>query len=242
MVEPVSSRRRGPAPVNDEPFARRVAIHAALADPKRLRIVDELAVSDRSPGELAELIAIPGNLTAHHLDTLELAGMIRRIHSSGDGRRRYASLTPLGATFAEGDARAVDATDVVFVCTHNSARSQLAAALWRSLTGRRATSAGTHPARRVHPGALAAARRAGLDMSRAHPRRFDPTPESHIITVCDRAHEELTPSGATRWHWSVPDPADPTPSASFDDVVDELEWRISTLHDRQQQSGEDTAT
>jgi protein-tyrosine-phosphatase/DNA-binding HxlR family transcriptional regulator len=241
-VEGVRSRSPGTTPGNDEPFARRVAVHGALADANRLRIVDELAVSDRSPGELAELVAIAANLTAHHLETLELAGLIRRIRSSGDGRRRYVSLTPLGATFAAGGGRDVDAADVVFVCTHNSARSQLAAALWRSVTGRRATSAGTHPARRVHPAALAAAERAGLGMARTRPRAFDPTTGSHIITVCDRAHEELAPSGGTTWHWSIPDPADPAPSVSFDDVVDELGWRISTVHRRQDSPREDVGT
>ena len=59
------------------------------------------------------------------------------------------------------------------MCTHNSARSQLAAALWTQLTNQPADSAGTHPAARVHPGAVAAARRAGLDLTDARPKLLD---------------------------------------------------------------------
>ena len=70
----------------------RAAVHAALGDPVRLAMVDDLAVSDRSPGELAERFGLRGNLLAHHLDVLEDAGVIERFRSAGDQRRRYVRL------------------------------------------------------------------------------------------------------------------------------------------------------
>ncbi|MEZ5269751.1 MAG: winged helix-turn-helix domain-containing protein [Microthrixaceae bacterium] len=72
--------------------AERAARHAALGDPVRLSVVDELVVSDRSPVELSRLVGIESNLLAHHLDILEEAGLIERSRSSGDGRRRYVHL------------------------------------------------------------------------------------------------------------------------------------------------------
>ena len=74
--------------------ARRAAIHTALADPHRLEIVDELAISDRSPTELGRSLAIGSNLLAHHLGVLEEAGLIERHASDGDARRRYVRLSP----------------------------------------------------------------------------------------------------------------------------------------------------
>jgi protein-tyrosine-phosphatase len=194
-----------------------------------LAIADELRRSDRSPLELGRKFRIESNLLAHHLDVLESVGMIRRSKSSGDGRRRYVhlirealdGLTPSGHVVA---GRAL------FVCTRNSARSQLAAVLWQSLTGAAAESAGTHPAQRVHPGAIAAAKRAGLDLSVTTPRPFDEVRNwpSLVVTVCDQAHEEITPGDA--WlHWSVPDPVVVGDRAAFDAALAELRERITTL-------------
>ena len=119
---------------------------------------------------------------------------------------------------------------VLFVCTANSARSQLAAALWTSITGTRATSAGTHPAERVHPGAVAAARRAGLDLRGARPAQLVAVerPPAVTITVCDRAHEELDP-GPAWWHWSISDPVAAGSAEAFDATVAELRGRITTV-------------
>ena len=118
--------------------------HAALADPSRLAIVDNLASSDRSPVELRRLVGIESNRLAHHLDVLEQAGIVGRSRSSGDGRRRYVRLDRRGLN-GLGPQSALPIGGALFVCTRNSARSQLAAALWRSLTGAPAESAGTHP-------------------------------------------------------------------------------------------------
>lgn len=208
----------------------RAARYAALGDPVRLTVVDRLINSDRAPQELQRLIGIPSNLLAHHLDVLEGVGLIVRGRSSGDGRRRYVHL--LAHALDELGLRPPgDPQPALFVCTANSARSQLAAALWTDLAGAPAASAGTHPAAAVHPGAKAAAKRAGLDLGDATPRHLDDVTErpALVVTVCDRAHEELEPGEA--WlHWSIPDPVADGSRAAFDRTVDELRSRIRSLH------------
>ncbi|MBK9179447.1 MAG: helix-turn-helix domain-containing protein [Acidimicrobiales bacterium] len=209
----------------------RAALHAALGDPVRLAIVDELAVSDRAPVELRRLVDVESNLLAHHLDVLERVGLVNRSRSSGDGRRRYVHLLRHRLRgLAPG--REVPAGEALFVCSANSARSQLAAALWTELAGSRAASAGTHPAERVHPGAVAAARRAGLDLSSAVPRKLTLGEQlpAMVVTVCDRAHEELDTEGV--WlHWSIPDPVPVGTEAAFDSVLAELRERIRSVLD-----------
>jgi protein-tyrosine-phosphatase len=207
----------------------RAARFAALGDPTRLRIVESLAVTDRSPGEMAAEFGIPGNLMAHHLDVLEDAGLVGRTISAGDRRRRYIHLAR-GALDALTIKGAVPAEPVLFVCTHNSARSQLAAALWTARVGTPATSAGTHPAPRVHPGAVSAAKKAGLDLSEARPRHLDDvdTDPVTVVTVCDQAHEEL-PDGTPHRHWSTPDPALNPTRRSFDRTLTLLQNRIDNF-------------
>ncbi len=208
--------------------AQRAVVHAALGEAVRLAIVEDLAVSDRSPKELAVRFSVPTNLLAHHLDVLEDAGLIERFVSAGDRRRRYVRLVraPLARL---GVTTALPGGQVVFVCSHNSARSQLAAALWTSRTGGLATSAGTHPADRVHPGAVAAASRAGLDLRAAEPRILLAGERSElIVTVCDQAHEELDPEPRW-WHWSLPDPVEDGRAAAFDAVITELDDRIRAV-------------
>lgn len=211
----------------------RAAVHAALGEPVRLAIVDELAVSDWTPSGLAGRFGLPSNLLAHHLDVLERVGLIERVASSGDRRRRYVrlrrhGLSDLGLGRGLGPARRHGRA--LFVCTGNSARSQLAAALWRRRTGDGATSAGTHPAARVHPGAVAAAKRAGLHLGDAVPRAL--TDEDFdadvVVTVCDRAHEELS-LGERALHWSVSDPVERGVRRAFDDTVAELDDRITAV-------------
>lgn len=212
----------------DPDRVRRSRLHAALADPTRLGIVDELSVSDRAPGELASRLGLAGNLLAHHLDVLEEVGLIVRFESSGDRRRRYVRLDrrPLESL---GLPTVPPPASMLFVCTHNSARSQLAAAMWSERVGTEAASAGTHPAECVHPGAVAAAARIGLDLSRATPRLLAPAqPDVQVVTVCDRAHEELDP-GPSWWHWSIPDPVVTDDPDAFDVVVADLDVRFSTL-------------
>src|ERR1700722_14768646 len=134
-------------------LARRTAMHAALADPARLRITDTLADGDASPSELAAMLAMPSNLMAHHLRVLEEAGMLTRHRSEGDRRRTYLRLVP-GALDELAGTPGRTAPRGLFVCTANSARSHLAAALWRRASGVPAASAGTPPARADPPRAI----------------------------------------------------------------------------------------
>jgi protein-tyrosine-phosphatase len=81
----------------------------------------------------------------------------------------------------------------------------------------------------VHRGAIAAARRAGLDLGDAVPRLLDRIdPKAQVVTVCDRAHEELDPTPSW-WHWSIPDPVETGRAAAFDAVVADLDARIHSI-------------
>src|SRR6185437_12033400 len=193
----------------------RAALHAALADPARLAITDALLLGDASPSELTALLAMPSNLLAHHLRTLEQAGVIARRRSEGDRRRTYLRLVP-GVLDSLAAPPVVTASRVLFVCTANSARSHLAAALWRRASAVPAVSAGTHPGPAIDPGAIAAAGRHRLPLPRLRPRHIGDVRHDGdlIVTVCDLAYEEL--AGAAAVHWSVPDPVPAGDPAGFD--------------------------
>lgn len=209
---------------------QRARKHAALADPARLRMLDLLTLGDLSPTELREDLALPSNLVAHHLNVLEREGMIRRGRSEGDGRRTYVTLTLDGLSDL-GPAAAAGAQRVVFVCSANSARSQLAQALWNDISEIPAISAGTHPADRVAPGAVAAAARHGLDLAGVVPQQVDGLVRDtdFVITVCDRAHEEF-PAGSV--HWSIADPVPAATDEAFDRAFAELTARVARLAPR----------
>jgi ArsR family transcriptional regulator, arsenate/arsenite/antimonite-responsive transcriptional repressor / arsenate reductase (thioredoxin) len=212
-------------------LARRAAVHAALADPARLLITDTLADGDASPSELAGMLAMPSNLLAHHLRVLQEAGLVTRHRSAGDRRRSYLRLVP-GALGAAAGVPQRAARRVLFVCTANSARSHLAAALWRQASRVPAASAGTHPADTVDPGAVDAALRHQIPMPRRRPRHISGVLEDGdlIVTVCDMAHEEL--GGLAALHWSVPDPVPAGDPDSFDAALDELGRRVRQLAPR----------
>ena len=218
-----------PEPTSD--LARRATVHAALADPARLRITDTLLAGDASPSELAAMLAMPSNLLAHHLHVLEQAGIITRRRSEGDRRRTYLQLIP-GALDALAPPPARAALRVLFVCTANSARSHLAAALWRQASNLPAASAGTHPAAAIDPGAIAAAGRHHLPLPRLRPRHISDVRHDGdlVITVCDLAHEELGEALAV--HWSVPDPARAGDPGSFDAALAQLADRVGRLAPR----------
>ena len=122
----------------------RARIHAAFGDAHRLKIVDALAISDRTFQDVAAIAGLPGNAAAHHLDVLESAGLIKRRVSEGDHRRRYITLRDehLDEALVRTSVRP---QAVLFICTHNSARSQFAAAAWQQRTGIPAQSAGSQP-------------------------------------------------------------------------------------------------
>ena len=204
-------------------------MHAALADTSRLRITDRLLAGDASPSELMALLAMPSNLLAHHLRVLEQAGVITRRRSEGDRRRAYLRLVP-GALDSLAAVPAATGSRVLFVCTANSARSHLTAALWRRSSPVPAASAGTRPAERIDPGAIAAAGRHRLPLPR--PRHISEVrhDDDLVVTVCDLAREEL--AGQVAVHWSVPDPVPAGDPASFDAAVTDLSYRVGRLAPR----------
>jgi protein-tyrosine-phosphatase len=200
-------------------------VHSALADPARLQITDTLLAGDLSPSELAAMLAMPSNLLAHHLHVLQQAGVITRRRSEGDRRRTYMQLVPGTLdSLAVPPARA--ARRVLFVCTANSARSHLAAALWRRASSVPAASAGTRPAAAIDPGAIAAAGRRRLPLPRLRPRHLSEVQREGdlVVTVCDLAHEELGAAGMV--HWSVPDPVPAGDPGSFDATLAQLADRV----------------
>lgn len=209
----------------------RARVYAALGDPARLAIVDALSLGDASPGELARELGMATNLVAHHLHVLQDAELVARSASEGDRRRAYLRLRPEVLTTLAAPGLQVPGR-VVFVCTHNSARSQLAAALWRQRTGGPVASAGTHPAARVHPRAVRTARRHGLAMDSPATAHIDDVlrGDDLVIAVCDNAHEDLVGPVRARLHWSVPDPVRVDTDAAFEVAYTDLAKRIDHLH------------
>jgi protein-tyrosine-phosphatase/DNA-binding HxlR family transcriptional regulator len=208
----------------------RARVHAALGDPARLAIVDALTLGDASPGEIGRDLGMPTNLVAHHVKVLQDAGLVVRSRSEGDRRRTYLRLQPqvlasLTSPALEGGAR------VVFVCTHNSARSKLAAALWRDRIGGDVASAGTKPAPRVHPRAVKVAHRHGLELDASGTARVADVVHDGdlVIAVCDNAHEDLSGPARPRLHWSVPDPVPVGTDAAFEAAYSDLAGRIDRL-------------
>jgi protein-tyrosine-phosphatase len=208
------------------PLAWRAAAHAALSDVARLRVIDALEVGDVSPRDLGAALGMSSNLLAHHLKVLEAAGLVRRLPSESDGRRTYVRLVPVAlATLGRFPIPPLPAQRVVFVCSGNSARSQLAAAVWAQRTGRAAASAGTRPAARIHPGTVRVARRHGLPLLADRPAATGEvlSGDDAIITVCDAADGEVT---AGHTHWSVPDPVPVGTAAAFERALADLTHRI----------------
>lgn len=208
----------------------RARVHAALGDPARLAIVDALTLGDASPGEIATDLGLPTNLVAHHVKVLQEAGLLARTRSEGDRRRTYLRLVP--GVLATLTPPRLDGTErVVFVCTHNSARSQLAAALWRDRIGGEVASAGTHPAPQVHPRAVRVARAHGLALDPSGTRHVDEVLHDGdlVIAVCDNAHEDFTGAARPRLHWSVPDPSRADTDAAFEAAYTDLADRIERI-------------
>jgi len=208
----------------------RVAVHSALGEEGRLRLVELLSDGDLTVRELGASLGMPGNLLAHHLNVLEEAGVIARLASDGDRRRRYVTLRR-EVLDCLVPSRARLSGSVVFVCSHNSARSQYAALYWHSVTGGDPVSAGSHPSAEVHPIAIRVAFERGLDLSSAVPRGYESitfVPDV-LISVCDRAREEPLPEARRRLHWSIPDPVPAGQVAGFRSAFVEVERRVDQL-------------
>jgi arsenate reductase len=126
---------------------------------------------------------------------------------------------------------------VLFLCTHNSARSQMAEGLLRHLAGDRfeVASAGTE-ATRVHPLAIRAMREVGIDLGPHRSKTLDGLlgdPWDYVITVCDSANERcpLFPGRTARIHWSFEDPSRATGDEdqrldTFRRIRDEIQARL----------------
>jgi protein-tyrosine-phosphatase/DNA-binding transcriptional ArsR family regulator len=217
-------------------LAARAAIHDALGEPIRLAIVDRLVASDASPSQLADDLGVGSNLLAHHLRVLQQVGVIRRVASEGDRRRSYVQLrgdnSTVWAAALVGQLPDIGASPrrVLFVCTANSARSQLAAAQWQQVSNISAASAGTHPGPVVHPRAIATARRHGLDLAGHHPISLADVlrTDDLVVVVCDNAHEELA-TDLSRLHWSIPDPARVNTDTAFEDAYLAIRRRVQRL-------------
>lgn len=129
---------------------------------------------------------------------------------------------------------------VIFICTHNSARSQMAEGLLRHLAGERyeVFSAGTQ-ATRVNPLAIKAMAEKGIDISQHtsdHIDNYMRLEFDYVVTVCDNANESCPyfPANKTKWHWSFEDPSAATGTeeerlAKFRAIRDQIEKRLQIL-------------
>jgi protein-tyrosine-phosphatase/DNA-binding transcriptional ArsR family regulator len=220
----------------------------AAGHPIRWRLLNGLARGDLAVHELTTLLGQPQNLVSYHLGKLRKAGLVTSRRSSADGRDTYyalhlgrcsAMLSGTGGALHPGlrlrapEPAAVPGVRVLFLCTGNSARSQMAEAILRRQAGGAAEvhSAGSNP-KPVHPYAVAAMAARGLDLTAAeskHVDRFTGRRFDHVITLCDRV-KEVCPQfdgGRLPLHWSIPDPSrDPAGQSAFDRLADELTERI----------------
>jgi ArsR family transcriptional regulator, arsenate/arsenite/antimonite-responsive transcriptional repressor / arsenate reductase (thioredoxin) len=220
------------------------------AHPVRWRLLAELARSDRPVHELTALVGQPQNLVSYHLGRLREAKLITARRSAADGRDSYyfVDLDRVGDLLADaggalhpglrrtGPPAPAPVGTLLFLCTGNSSRSQMAEALVRHTTDGavEASSAGSHP-KPVHPNAIAVMAKRGIDLGRPRSkhlsefadRRFD-----YVITLCDRVREVCPqfPGQPQPVHWSIPDPArDPSGYPAFERTATELEHRIRFL-------------
>jgi ArsR family transcriptional regulator, arsenate/arsenite/antimonite-responsive transcriptional repressor / arsenate reductase (thioredoxin) len=221
--------------------------------PLRWRLLSELARSDRRVGELCELTGQRQSLVSYHLRQLRDGDLVSARRSLADGRDTYyvlelvrcgESLVTAGASLHPGLASPLSAHEVrgsarasaLFLCTGNSARSQMAEALAEHLSDGavRAASAGSHP-KPLHPNAVRVMRERGIDLashrskhlSEFTHRRFD-----YVISLCDRVREICPefPGTPQVMHWSVRDPGATDASLrAFERTAAELETRIGFL-------------
>lgn len=212
----------------------RARVLSALGDPTRLAIVELLQANDHSPDSLTTALGVPGNLLAHHLKVLQSVGVVSRSSSQHDKRRTYVQLNDTAFEGLLPAASPLTAPRILFVCTHNSARSVLADAIWRKTSAVPSASAGTNPAERVNPLAVAAARRNGLGALQSRPQNIVEVlqPGDVVVSVCDSVNEELPELQQVHLHWSIPDPSLVGSDAAFDETVRVLRERIGALAPR----------
>ncbi|GAB3844689.1 ArsR family transcriptional regulator [Dactylosporangium cerinum] len=247
MYYPRVQRRQSPAGSGfDPPDFLRLAGH-----PLRWRLLGELARSDRQVTELTELIGKPQNLVSYHLGLLRKGGLVHGRRSSFDGRDTYYAVDLARcADLLAGAGGALhpalmlapppqpDGADgsVLFLCTGNSARSQMAEGLLRSRGGDRVLvrSAGSHP-KPVHRTAVKVMGEHGVDLTGARSKHLDEFAADrfdHVITLCDKVREvcPALPGAPDAVHWSTVDPAgQPDGVAAFRRTAAELAQRIGFL-------------
>jgi protein-tyrosine-phosphatase len=233
------------------------AVFRLAGHPVRWRLLTALAAGDRRVGELATALRVRQNLASYHLGQLRRAELVHAHRSAADARDLYyrldldrmrsmlgvaaGSLHPaLAAPAGPPAARhAGRGTRVCFLCTGNSARSQMAEALLRELGGGAvaACSAGSHPAPLAER-AVRAMRRRGIDISGQRSKHLDELVTErfdYVISLCDRVREVCPefPSHPCVLHWSIPDPSAEVCAADddapFERTVAELETRIGFL-------------
>lgn len=214
----------------------------------RWQLLCELVRSDRRVGELTDLVGQPQNAVSYHLAQLRAGGLVSARRSSADARDTYyridlghcaqllaatgAALHPsLAALPSAAARRRAGPTRVLFLCTGNSARSQIAEA-FLARAGRdqvEVASAGSHP-KPVHPNALRVLQEYGIDPAgrrSKHLREFTRRRFDYVITVCDKVREVSPdfPGRPEPIHWSVPDPSSGDYTA-FRDVAADLHTRV----------------
>jgi protein-tyrosine-phosphatase/DNA-binding transcriptional ArsR family regulator len=215
------------------------------AHPVRWQLLRELAQSDRAVWELTELVDEPQNLVSYHLRQLRDGGLVSAHRSTADGRDTYYAIDlaacERGLQVARGQLTARVGGQpprrprILFLCTGNSARSQMAQALVerRSRGAITAVSAGSHP-KPLHPKAVRVMQQRGIDISKNRTKRFDEYAGQKfdmVITLCDRVREVCPefPSQPELVHWSIPDPALDGTMKAFENTARELETRIGYL-------------
>jgi protein-tyrosine-phosphatase/DNA-binding transcriptional ArsR family regulator len=231
--------------------------------PVRWQMLVELAGSDRQVGELTDLVGQPQGLVSYHLARLRDGGLVSARKSSFDGRATYYRvhldrcgelLAATGAALHPGlhsnDAptpkrrlakeRRHARVKVLFVCTGNGTRSQIAEALLRDKAGElvEVVSAGSHP-KPIHPNALKVLAEKGIDISEAQSKpiaQFSGRHFDYVITLCDKVREICPkfPGRGQTMHWSIEDPSAAPGTAratapAFRAVADDLESRIGFL-------------
>lgn len=235
------------------------AILPLIADPHRWQLLSALARSDRRVGELTRLLGKPQNLVSYHLAELRNAGLVTARRSSADGRDVYYRadlircrdlLGATGSALHPGLQLAPPPSDdvaasrpqprVLFLCTGNSARSQIAEALLEHRAAHMvwARSAGSHP-KPLHANAVRVMAERGIDIAdrtTKHLTRFAQTRLDRVITLCDKVREVCPefPGPPATAHWSIGDPAaegetDEATLPAFERVAEELEVRVALL-------------
>ncbi|WBB91138.1 MarR family transcriptional regulator [Verrucosispora sp. WMMC514] len=238
----------------EPPGVLRLAAH-----PVRWRLLAELARSDRQVRELMGLVGQQQSLTSYHLGQLRAGGLVTVRRSSADKRDSYYSLNLLacrnllaeaGASLHDGlqlvpaalappgpNPRRPDQppTRVIFLCTGNSSRSQMAEAILQQMGGDRidVVSAGGQP-KPLHPNTVRVMGEGGVDMTTRHPKQLSHFLEQrfdYVITLCDRLREICPdfPRAGNVAHWSMPDPAAERGYAPFQRTAAELRTRVAFL-------------